>query len=939
MNFISRVANYIFEQDLDLDNLTIVLPSERAKKYLSSALFKVYGRPIISPKIFTIDNWIKHHSRETVIDNTRALVRLFEIHLDQFQATHECTFDEFLTWGNIILNDFNEIDRYLLDSNQVFKNLSDIKELESWSFGDTEVTENQSRFMEFWERLPTYYNLLNQSLLDKKACYFGKSFKFLSENIHHLFKENKDKQFLFAGLNALSKSEMSIIKQLERIGKAHVIIDADDYYFNKKSHEAGRFLRELLGFLDKQSIDFIQDEISNKKMNVEIFDCVQITGQVKVASTILQDLPKDEVDQTMILLADESLVGPLLKNLPANIKKANITLGLPIRNTAVKTWVEIIFSIQENKSRFNTNAFYYNDLLNLFNHPFIISILNEEEKKKIVNIEQSILKNNRIFLNYKNLEISSFLKKILNLISSDWLSDWNKAIFYIRDLNKYIFSSLREEFSFEKAIIESFDYSLIDFQNIIYEGLPEMTLKSFNNLFSQHWDKKSIAYHGNPMDGLQIMGLLETRCLDFKRIICIGMNEGKLPLNNSIQSIIPMDLRQHYGLPTIRERQGLFAHHFYRLLHFCSDIYITYCSSTDSIGINEPSRYLMQIEMELNHLNKKIKIQKKTYSLDVEKSVVLTNIIKTPEIKKRLDFIISNSVSASMLKKYLMCSLDFYFRYVMEFGESNSVEEEVENATFGTIIHETLQELYYPFARYDKNGLERIPNPKNITISNIKEMLNKYKEIIHKKFINHFNGDSDSFTKGKNLLSYRMAIEMTERFLNSEIKFLSQQKELVFIESVEKEYNASISIHVNGESKTINLRGFVDRVDRVGDQVRIIDYKSGKVLNNDVALRDKDKSAEDIVETIKKRKHVLQLLQYAFLYKKNHNVIPQSSIISFVSNQGEPFILNVKKNDLEMVVSNFPRYLGIIFSEMYNDEIPFSHVEENGEFSYCEYCD
>ena len=338
-------------------------------------------------------------------------------------------------------------------------------------------------------------------------------------------------------------------------------------------------------------------------------------------------------------------------------------------------------------------------------------------------------------------------------------------------------------------------------------------------------------------------------------------------------------------------------------------------------------------------MNKKIKIQKKTYSLDVEKSVVLTNIIKTPEIKKRLDFIISNSVSASMLKKYLMCSLDFYFRYVMEFGESNSVEEEVENATFGTIIHETLQELYYPFARYDKNGLERIPNPKNITISNIKEMLNKYKEIIHKKFINHFNGDSDSFTKGKNLLSYRMAIEMTERFLNSEIKFLSQQKELVFIESVEKEYNASISIHVNGESKTINLRGFVDRVDRVGDQVRIIDYKSGKVLNNDVALRDKDKSAEDIVETIKKRKHVLQLLQYAFLYKKNHNVIPQSSIISFVSNQGEPFILNVKKNDLEMVVSNFPRYLGIIFSEMYNDEIPFSHVEENGEFSYCEYCD
>ena len=938
MNFISRVANYIFEENLDLHNLTIVLPSERAKKYLSSELFKVYGRPIISPEIFTIDSWIKHYSRESVIDNTRALIRLFEIHLDQFHATHECSFDEFLTWGNIILNDFNEIDRYLLDEKQVFKNLSDIKEIESWSFGEAEITDNQHRFMEFWDRLPVYYNLLNQSLSDKKSCYLGKSFKYLSENVDLFFKENKDKQFLFCGFNALSKSEMSILRQLERIGKAHIIIDADDYYFNKKSHEAGRFLREFLGFLQKERIDFIQDKISSKQMNVEIFDCVQVTGQVKVASTILQDLSKNEVDQTMILLADESLVGPLLKNLPANIKKANITLGLPIRNTAIKTWVEIIFSIQENKIRFNTGAFYYNDLLNLFNHPFIISVLNEEEKKDIINLEQSILKKNRIFLNYKNLELSPFLHDLFKLITYNWLSDWNKAIIYIRDINKLIFSSLKQEFSFEKSIIESFDYSLIDFQNIIHEGLPEMSIKSFNNLFNQHWDKKSIAYYGNPMDGLQIMGLLETRCLDFKRIICIGMNEGNLPLNNSIQTIIPIDLRRHYGLPTLREKQGLFAHHFYRLFHFCSEFYITYCSSTNSVGINEPSRYLMQIEMELNRLNKNVKIEKKTYSLEAEIGVNLIDIIKTPEIKKRLDFILSKSVSASMLKKYLTCSLDFYFRYVMEFGESNSVEEEIENATFGTIIHETLEELYCPFARYKKSGLERFPKPKNITFSDVEGMLNKYKEIIYRKFMSHFNGESDSFTKGKNLLSYRMAVEMTERFLNSEIKFLSQQKELVFIESLEKEYNAPISIDIKGESKTINLRGFIDRIDRVGDQVRIIDYKSGKVLIDDVALRSKDGSIQDIVETMKKRKHVLQLLQYAFLYKINHNVIPQSSIISFVSGQGQPFVLDVKNNNLDTVVNNFPKYLGIILSEIYNEKIPFSHNEEE-QYSYCEYCD
>ena len=637
-------------------------------------------------------------------------------------------------------------------------------------------------------------------------------------------------------------------------------------------------------------------------------------------------------------MADETLIGSILKNLPRNIGKANITLGLPIRNTAVRTWVDLIFSIQENKIRFKTKAIYFNDLQNFWNHPFLLGIINEEEKKHLIDVEQNIIRQNKIFLSPQSLELGELSKKILLLLTSNWRGDWKNAIIEIRKINTLIYAGLEKEAAFEKAVIECFDHSLVDYQNIIEEGIPEMSLKSFKNLFNQHWGMKSIAYHGNPMNGLQVMGLLETRGLDFKRIICVGMNEGKLPPTNPMQTMIPMDLRRYLGLPTPREKQGLFAHHFYRLLHHCEDLYITYCTANELIGSSEPSRYLMQIEMELSRFNSKIKIQKKIYSLDTEKEEMLKEIIKTTEIKNRLDSLLLKSASSSMFKKYATCPLDFYFRYVMDFGEADSVEEEIENSTFGTFIHDTLEVLYTPFARFDKQGNKRTPPPVNITSFDVEKMLKASKIVMHQKFMEHFNGDRDSFMKGKNLLTYQMANELTERFLKSEIKFLSEQQELVFIEALEKEYSALIPVEVNGEVKEVNLRGFIDRIDRVGDQIRIIDYKSGKVKREDVEFRAMDTNEQNITQTLRDRKHVLQLIQYAFLYKHKHNALPTSSIISFISGNNEPFILDTKKNDLGEVVDNFPKYIGRILSEMYDEKIPFAH-DTSQYYSYCQYCD
>lgn len=275
----------------------------------------------------------------------------------------------------------------------------------------------------------------------------------------------------------------------------------------------------------------------------------------------------------------------------------------------------------------------------------------------------------------------------------------------------------------------------------------------------------------------------------------------------------------------------------------------------------------------------------------------------------------------------------------MDFGEADAVEEEIENSTFGTFIHDTLEILYEPFAQYSKDGVLKSPRPSNITSRDIDYMLKNFTVTLDNQFLTHFNNDKDAFMKGKNLLSYEMAKELTKRFLKSEKAFLEKQTEPVFIEALEQSYNVEIEIEVHGSLKKVNLRGFIDRIDRVGDAIRIIDYKTGKVNDTDVAFRVKDTEDGAIVESIGSKKHLLQLLMYAYLYHQKHGVVPTSSIISFVSKANEPFEIKTPKEiELEEMIEHFPKYIGLILEEMYDVEAPFSHNSKQYT-SYCMYCD
>ncbi len=944
MKFTDQIAEYITENELNLSHLTIVLPSERAKKYIASSLFKINGKALLAPKMITIDRWVRGLSQKTVIDKTRALLRLFEIQLKDAKSDEDRSFDDFLTWGNMLLSDFDELDRYLLDSKQLFTNLAAIKDLEnwnvdSWSFGNENVTESQKRFMEFWDRLPAYYTALNEVLDNEGVCYIGKAYRFVAENLDVVFQEDKESRFLFAGFNALSPAEISIMKQLHQMGRGHILINADKFYLETESHEAGRFLRDLQQKLGLREMSFVNDTLLHEAKEIEIIECAQTAGQAKVAGTILEEMEEEEIKNSLILLADESLIVPLLKNLPKKIGKANITLGLPLRNTALRTWVEILFGIQENKLRFKSEGVYFNDLQKLWNHPFISAILPKEEKERIVTIEHEIISRNSIFLSLDKIEVGPIGNQLMQLIFKPWKDNFQNGLTAIRQLSNAIYKLLSKEFEFEKAILQGFDTALMDFGNIVSEGLPAMSLRSFKTLFNQHWNLKSIAYHGNPLEGLQIMGLLETRLLDFETIICLGMNEGSMPPTNPIQTMVPMDLRNYFGLPTPREKQGLFAHHFYRLLHSCKKMYVTYTSAQEKVGSNEESRYLLQLELELSRLNTDIHITKRFYTVPQEEKTEKTHTIsKTPEIIARMDEIFAHSTSASMLKKYAACPLDFYYQYIMEFGEEEKVEEEVENSTFGTFIHNALETMYTPFARFNKQGEKVEPAPPSITSFDIDTMLKHYEYEINKEFSKHFNDDKEAFSKGKNLLSYKMAVELTKRFLEKEKEFLIEQTEPVFIESLERQLRAELEVDIFGEKKKVALKGFVDRIDSIGGKFRIIDYKSGKVEEKDTSTNKTKVDLDVLVKNCQDKKHILQLIMYCYLFKANYNELPrEASIISFINIKDGVFKLDTGNISIEEAVEMFPEIIQKILEQMYDTSVDFEHNSKSF-VSFCAYC-
>jgi CRISPR/Cas system-associated exonuclease Cas4 (RecB family) len=930
MKFIDNLARKILDDHSQLEHLVVILPSERAVKYLGNSLFKLNDGPLIAPEMLTIDRWVRAQF-DQIIDPTRLLIVLFESYLQTDEGKGE-SFESFLTWGSTLLSDFNDLDRYMVDQDQIFKNLKSIKELESWQIDEENYSESQLKFMAFWEQIPVLHAALMAQLNRRSQITVSQAYRRLAEETMTLIPP--DKKYIFAGFNALSKAELQIIKNLMNRGDAEFIIDADVYYLENEQHEAGSFLREDLAYLERKKASFIQDTIRHSPIEFTVIECSQHTGQVKVAATELAKLSHEELDETLVLLADETLIHSLVKNIPVNVGKANITLGLPLQQTPVKSWVDLLFTIQENKKRFRTKALYFKDFQRILNHVFCLASLPDEEKKQLSSIEQDSIRKNKVFQLVERLNLPPKAKELFELVTEDWKEDWHIALDKIRRLNVLFIDSFDQIHEFERTTVQVFDQAMRGFESLLKEGIPNMEMRSFKLLLNQHWSTSTIAFHGNPTNGLQIMGLLETRMIDFKNLIILGLNEGKLPNNNPIRTLIPMDLRAAFNLPSTREKQGLFAHHFYRLLHQARKVLATYTAAAEQIGSNETSRYLMQIEMELSKVNPSIQWKKLYYHVPFADRAILntTQIQKTPEVLNRIHEFLDKPLSASAINKYMICPLDYYYRYLVEFGEDKEVEEEIENNTFGSIIHKTLEDLFKPYAQRDKKGVYVQPAPPPVREKDVLEMLTTFKDSLYKGFLDHFGQDESLFKTGKNRLSYEMAIEITKNVLQKELEFIQGLTEPLYIEQIEAEMHTEIDVPFENGTRKMHFKGYIDRIDRIGNRYRVIDYKTGKVNKDQVIYKTLNNG---LIPSFLKSKHAFQLALYCMFFKDAYGVMPDEAKINSLINVNEDFFLSVKDGELSDMVPVVNELLSEILAQLFDETQPFEHHPDS---NYCQYC-
>ncbi|MCB9224397.1 MAG: PD-(D/E)XK nuclease family protein [Crocinitomicaceae bacterium] len=934
-SFLEEQVEVIFDRHKhEIDEISIIIPNRRAATYIQKYLAKQFKKPFFSPEILTINEWVNKHTEEKILSTTELLFILYGVHC-QIESKPE-SFEQFVQWGRTMLTDFDEIDKYMIAPSSIFRNLKEIKKIENWSFDTDELSKGQEHFKTLWDKLDTYYSQLEIALKNQHATYSGKAYQQFYQKLLQL---PLNKQHYFLGFNAVSRVERQIMYTLQKEGKATVVFDVDKFYYSNNQHEAGHFYREIVKEWDiKPNYSrFFEDS----KKHFEIIETSQQIAQTKIAGHLIDEMIKNgkELSKTAIVLADESLLIPLSRSLPPEIKEVNITMGWPIKFSHLKGFMNLVFELQFNFNQFKHERIYHKSISSLFQHPYISEILGDPKIR--LGIIERMHEHNLIFMTLEELveqdQKIADLKPILTTWEDKNVERLNR-IHQIADL-LYEHFKTRDDRSLDLEILYQFSKGLKKFEDIIHKYDVELTLKGFKQLFFQFWQNETVSFLGNPIDGLQVMGILETRTLDFENLIILGMNEGNLPKSNFNQSFIPRDLRLFENqLPTEEDRQAIFAHHFYRLLHRATNIFMTYNSNAEGLGSGERSRFIIQLENELD-TSKGHSLTSYTYSGNDDESIISETVYhSTSEVHQRLDALLERGLSPSALNKLIQCPLDFYYRYILRFDEGSDVEESIESSTFGTKIHQVLQDII-------EDNFKDGDHFSALKVDVLKSEKRKVKERLEAAYLSGEN--SKKFSKnelkyGQNKLSFDVSVRFIEAFLDEQIKELSNNTDAVIPLELEHEIMAELKMNASGSEKTLRIKGNADRIDKIGGTYRILDYKSGKCDKEKVQLKkdiiSKDGWADFMNDS--KKSYARQLLMYALMFRKT---FPDrkpflAGIISMVNMKS--WVQSVQSAEIDELLSDavldkFEEELKNKIAELYDPGFEFKH---DPEAKYCEHC-
>ena len=826
--FIKEVINkIIISNGTDISKVIIILPNKRSRIFLKQEISKIVKKTIFSPLIYDIEEFMSLVSGINKISETELLFEFYNIYLNQTKKDNQQTFEEFISWAKTLLRDFSEIDRELCDTDSLFDYLNAFKDLTHWSNYEEE-TDLIKNYKEFWGKIKLYHNDLKAKLLNVGMGYQGLIYREACEQILSYTENRKNIKHIFIGFNALSKSESEVIQEIVN-SNGEIYWDIDKALINSDYNNASLFIESYLKewpYYKKNNIQVTSNEYKKEK-NIQATGTPKNIGQVKYVGELLHSMGKDELNNTAVVLGDEKLLIPLLNSIPSNVKNINVTMGYPLKNSNVYSFFYLLINIHTK----NQNSFYYKSIISLVSHELISPILNNG-----LDLREKIRQGNLIYMSKKDIiDLDKENHLIYELLFSKWTNavDGISSCLKLIDLIKKYYSENPENDFINLELLYHINKIFLQINNSCEKLDYLKNINSLKIIFKELCEMNTSPFSGEPVKGLQIMGMLETRLLNYKNIIVTSVNEGILPVGNNNSSFIPFEIKKANELQTFKEKDSVFAYHFYRLIKRAQNIWLIYNTEPDAMNNGEQSRFITQIEVEgIHSVNKNILISKTPVKQSVEPSYS-----KTKLVQEKLSSIVENGISASMLCLYAMDQIKFFETYILGLKEEK-IEETIASSTIGNIVHDSLEIIYKGYVG------------KRLKIEDLEKM-NKLVSTTVKDVIKNYMREENN-NKGKNVIIIETVKKYVERVIEIDRKVVENENDLRII-AVEKEFETKIK----DGSKKYKIRGKIDRVDQVNGELRVIDYKSGKKISRrDVIIKENDEITKE------KGIYNLQLLIY-----------------------------------------------------------------------------
>lgn len=936
--FLEIVAQDLYTKNNgDLSRVTIVFPNKRASLFFNKALADITDKPMWSPQYTTISELFRRHTALETGDRIKLICDLYQSY-KKITGTDE-SLDRFYGWGEILLNDFDDIDKHMADAAKVFALLGDIHELDGveyltehqqqvlqqffCNFSKDHNTELKMRFLKLWNRFNDIYTDFRQHLQEQGIAYEGMLYRDVIEHLHDTQEEPARKEqrtYVFIGFNLLHKVEMEMFSFFQEQGMAKFYWDYDDYYM--RGHEAGKYISQYLKYFPNE---LTPDNCAyhNFGKQAEVAFISSPTEDLQ-ARYIAQWLTPERIKagrRTAIVLADESLLETVLHCLPQSVRSVNITTGYPLEKASIASFVRLLSVLLQKKS-------YTLRAVNaILRHP-LAKYISDKSSELHEQLNSEVV----YYPTLADLAIDDNLKQLFTPLHNlnDCVELNSRMLWAIKTIANQI--PAKDDF-LREAI-----YRMYSVLNRLHNLNPsEWTVSLYINLVQQIVRTTTIPFHGEPIEGIQIMGVLETRNLDFDHLLLLSCNEGKLPAKINDTSFIPHSIRQGYGLTTTDNKVAIYAYYFHRLLQRTNDAHILYNSSNTDGQAHEISRFMLQLAAESS-----LNITRKTLTGKQE------SITFAPQPKEKTDSMIQtlqsqNIISPSALGKYLRCQLRFYYRYIAGIKDNDESDEETMDARmFGIIFHKSAELLYSPF------------KGRTVTAEYIDGLLKEkggitLLRLIDKAFRSELFQIKDSSHPTPRLNGLMMINrQMVLKFLRNTLTYDKKHAPFTILDT-EGKISDTIRINVNGEQHDINIGGTIDRLDTYVDtdgtrRIRVIDYKTGKLSKTDNFSLD-IKSIEAIFDPENIGKHsdyFLQAMLYSSLVSKRYAdpVSPHLLYMQHATRDDYQPILKIAKEpimDVRSYTDEYDERLKGLITNILDKEIPFSPSTDDNSCKNCPY--